>query len=93
MGWKTTIENLSDYVISGSDYEVTCTFIRWNKTFPGQDIQPGETRSFTMMVEPNEGVLHWLAKVAICCAPISCTSSPTTPNCCWVAVWYLMAYM
>lgn len=62
MGWKTTIENLSDYVISGSDYKVTCTFIRWNKTFPGQDIQPGETRSFTMMVDPNEGVASSVVK-------------------------------
>ena len=44
-----TIQNNSDYDISGSDYEVYVAYCEpHNKKFPGKDIKKGETQTFTI---------------------------------------------
>ncbi len=44
-----TIQNNSDYDISGSDYEVYVTYCEpHNQKFPGKDIKRGETQTFTI---------------------------------------------
>ncbi len=53
---KATITNKSEFEISGSDYEVT---VKWydlyKKTYNGEDIKPGENKSFSLSIEPAEG--------------------------------------
>ena len=50
-----TVTNKSEYEISGSDYEVTVKWYDQNKTHNGEDIKPGESKTFTLSTEPAEG--------------------------------------
>lgn len=52
-----TIQNNTDFDISGSDYEVSVSYCQpHDKTFPGKDIKKGETQTFTIKSCPQENM-------------------------------------
>lgn len=53
---NANVINQSEYEISGSDYQVYVGYSRFNQTFPGKDMKPGETQTFTLKASPQEAM-------------------------------------